>query len=105
MWTATIDDLKDYEPKPAIIPPVIEDANQVDDENEYIINSTIQFKSIYDSLEIAANGTIWKTIKDSISIETKDIIFNVDSKGNYTLQAFGYKDGVAYPSNTFDHYT
>ena len=104
VWTATIDDLKDYEPKPAIIPPVIQDAKQVDDEALYIINSTIQFKSVYDSLEIAANGTIWKTIKDSISIETKDIIFNVDSKGNYTLQAFGYKDGVSYPSNTFDLY-
>ena len=31
VWT-TIDDLKDYEPKPAIIPPVIQDAKQVDDE-------------------------------------------------------------------------
>ena len=104
VWTATLDDLKSYVPKPATIPPYITSAYQVDDEILYIINSTIIFKSIYDSLDVVANGTIWKTVKDSITVETKDVVFNVDSKGNYKIQAIGYKDGVEYLSNEVDLY-
>ena len=104
VWTATLDDLKSYVPKPATIPPYITSAYQVDDELLYIINSTIVFKSIYDSLDVVANGTIWKTVKDSITVETKDVVFNVDSKGNYKIQAIGYKDGVEYLSNEVDLY-
>ncbi len=102
LWTATIEDLKSFIPKPATLPPVIDDAYQVSNENEYIINTTINFKSAYDSLSIQANETVYITITDSINIETSDIVFNVLDKGDYTLQAFGYKDGIAYPSNEFD---
>ena len=102
IWTATIEDLKTYEPKPAILPPYITNAKQIEDEILYIINTTVQYKSVYDSLEITANGTVWKTIRDSIKVETKDEIFNVDAKGNYKIQAYGYKNGVSYASNIFE---
>ncbi len=104
VWTATIDDLKSYEPKPVTLPPFILGARQVEDETLYIINSTIQFKSLYDSLEVLANGTVWKTVKDSLIVETKDLVFNVDTKGNYKIKALGYKNGVAYESNEIDLY-
>ena len=102
LWTATIEDLKSFIPKPATLPPIIDGAYQVSDETEYIINTTINFKSVYDSLSIQANEIVYLTINESINIETKDVVFNVFDKGDYTLQAIGYKDGVAYPSNEFD---
>jgi hypothetical protein len=99
IWTATIEDLKAYEPKPTTLPPYITNAKQIEDEILYIINTSVQYKSVYDSLEITANQTVWKTIRDSIKVETKDEIFNVDAKGNYKIKVFGYKYGVPYASN------
>ena len=56
VWTATIDDLKSYEPKPAILPPFILSAYQLDSEDSYVISTNINIKSSYDSLVIKANN-------------------------------------------------
>ena len=58
LWTATIEDLKSFIPKPATLPPVIDDAYQVSNENEYIIKNTIKYKYAYDTLRIQDNQKV-----------------------------------------------
>ena len=104
LWTATLDDLMDFTPKVATVPPRINNAIQIEDEILYIIEAEIQLKSIYDSIQIVVNDKIWKSITDSISISIINTRFNVDSKGNKYIKAIGYKNGLPYPSNEFQLY-
>ena len=46
LWTATLDDLMDFTPKVATVPPRINNAIQIEDEILYIIEAEIQLKYI-----------------------------------------------------------
>ena len=102
VWTATIDDLKSYEPKPAILPPFILSAYQLDSEDSYVISTNINTKSSYDSLVIKANNVKRDVFQNVDKSDSTNFVFEVDDKGDYTIQAFGYKDGLEYPSNEYD---
>ena len=102
VWTATIDDLKSYEPKPAILPPFILSAYQLDSEDSYVISTNINIKSSYDSLVIKANNVQRDVFQNVDKSDSTNFVFEVDDKGDYTIQAFGYKDGLEHPSNEYD---
>ena len=102
VWTATIDDLKSYEPKPAILPPFILSAYQLDSEDSYVISTNINIKSSYDSLVIKANNLQRDVFQNVDKSDSTNFVFEVDDKGDYTIQAFGYKDGLEHPSNEYD---
>lgn len=99
IWTATLDDLKDFVPNPSTLPPVLLEGYQTDNKEIYEISAKINLKSIYDSLSIKANGVIRSTYFDTENTGEKDFIFGVDDKGDFEVQAIGYVNGVSYPSN------
>ena len=102
VWTATIEDLKSYEPKPATLPPFILSAYQLDSEDSYVISTNINIKSSYDSLVIKANNVQRDVFQNVDKSDSTNFVFEVDDKGDYTIQAFGYKDGLEHPSNEYD---
>ena len=102
IWTATLDDLKDFVPNPAILPPVLNSVHQVDVDDKYLLKSNVFIKSIYDSLLIKADGVVSGTFYDATEIVDKDYEFEVPEKGDYIIQAFGFKDGAEYPSNQLE---
>jgi len=102
IWTATLDDLKDFVPNPATLPPVLNSVYQVDVDDKYLLESNVFIKSIYDSLLIKADGVVRGTFYDATEIVDKDYEFEVPEKGDYIIQAFGYKDGAEYPSNQLE---
>ena len=101
IWTATLDDLKDYEPNPTTLPPVIINAFQTDNTEVYEISSDIFLRSSYDSLLIYANDIKRGSYLESLIIDTVNFVFNVDDKGDFDVQATGFKDGIAYPSEIY----
>ena len=104
VWTATIEDLKSYEPKPATLPPFILSAYQLDSEDSYVISTNINIKSSYDSLVIKANNVQRDVFQNVDKSDSTNFVFEVDDKGNYKIKAFGYKNGIAYESNEIDLY-
>ena len=102
IWTATLDDLKSFVPNPATLPPVLLDAYQMDTDESYRISTKVSLKSVYDSLQINANGVLRSTYYDANEVKEKDYEFDVDDKGDYSIQGFAYKDGVQYPSNILE---
>ena len=102
IWTATLDDLKDFVPNPVTLPPVLNSVHQVDVDDKYFLKSNVFIKSIYDSLLIKADGVVRGIFYDATEIVDKDYEFEVPEKGDYIIQAFGYKDGAEYPSNQLE---
>ena len=102
VWTATIEELKNYIPKPVALPPSIFSAYQVASEDSYKIAANLNIKSNYDSLVINANNVERISVLNISKSDSSNFEFFVDDKGDYTLKAFGYKDGVSYPSNEFE---
>ena len=102
VWTATIEELKNYIPKPVALPPFIFSAYQVASEDSYKIAANLNIKSNYDSLVIYANNVERISVLNLTKSDSSNFEFSVDDKGDYTLKAFGYKDGVSYPSNEFE---
>jgi len=102
VWTATIEELKNYIPKPVALPPFIFSAYQVASEDSYKITANLNIKSNYDSLVIYANNVERISVLNLTKSDSSNFEFSVDDKGDYTLKAFGYKDGVSYPSNEFE---
>ena len=102
VWTATIEELKNYIPKPVALPPFIFSAYQVASEDSYKIAANLNIKSNYDSLVINANNVERIVVLNLSKSDSSNFEFSVDDKGDYTLKAFGYKDGVSYPSNEFE---
>ena len=97
-----MDDLKSFVPNPATLPPVLLDAYQMDTDESYRILTKVSLKSVYDSLQINANGVLRSTYYDANEVKEKDYEFDVDDKGDYSIQGFAYKDGVQYPSNILE---
>ena len=102
VWTAYIDELKDYLPNPATLPPLLNNVYQLDVDDKYAVVSKIFLKSVYDSLQIKSDGTLVGTYYDANEVVEKTYEFDVPDQGNYTIQAFGFKDGVEYPSNQLE---
>jgi hypothetical protein len=102
IWTATLDDLKTFVPKPTTLAPNLLEGNQTDNDEKYEIIAKVELRSIYDSLEIKANSVLRSTYYDTDSVVIKEYTFEVDDKGDFSLQAFAYKDGVMYPSNIIE---
>ena len=102
VWTATLDDLKSFVPNPATLPPVLLEAFQMDTDESYRISTTVSLKSIYDSIQINANDVLRATFFNTDSVINRTYEYDVDDKGDYTIQGFAYKNGVMYPSNTLD---
>ena len=65
IWTATLDDLKDFVPNPTTIPPVMLEGYQTDNKDIYEISAKVDLKSAYDSLSIKANGVFRATYFDT----------------------------------------
>ncbi len=99
IWTATLDDLKDFVPNPTALPPVILEGYQTDNDEIYQISTKIDLTSVYDSMLINANGVLRGTFFDTDVVEVKDYLFEVDDKGDFEVQAIAYVNGVSYPSN------
>ena len=102
IWTATLEDLKTFVPKPTTLPPTLLEGFQTDNNEKYEIKAKVDLRSIYDSLEINANSVLRSTYYDTDSIVEREYTFEVDDKGDFSLQAFAYKDGVMYPSNILE---
>tara|TARA_B110000003_G_scaffold40164_2_gene37044 strand:+ start:12665 stop:16888 length:4224 start_codon:yes stop_codon:yes gene_type:complete len=102
IWTATLDDLKTFVPKPTTLAPNLLEGNQTDNDEKYEIMAKVELRSLYDSLEIKANSVLRSTYYDTDSVVIKEYTFEVDDKGDFSLQAFAYKDGVMYPSNIIE---
>ena len=102
IWTATLDDLKDFVPNPTTIPPVMLEGYQTDNKDIYEISAKVDLKSAYDSLSIKANGVFRATYFDTENPGERDYIFEVDDKGDFEVQAIGYANGVSYPSNVIN---
>ena len=102
IWTATLDDLKDFVPNPTTIPPVMLDGYQTDNKDIYEISAKVDLKSAYDSLSIKANGVFRATYFDTENPGERDYLFEVDDKGDFEVQAIGYANGVSYPSNVIN---
>lgn len=102
IWTATLDDLKDFVPNPSTLPPVLVEGYQTDNKESYEISAKVDLKSTYDSLSIKANGVFRATYYDTDNTGEKDYIFGVDDKGDFDVQAVGYENGVSYPSNVIN---
>ena len=102
IWTATLDDLKTFIPKPTTLAPNLLEGNQTDNDEKYEIIAKVELRSLYDSLEIKANSVLRSTYYDTDSVVIKEYTFEVDDKGDFSLQAFAYKDGVMYPSNIIE---
>ena len=45
IWTATLDDLKDFVPNPVTLPPVLNSVYQVDVDDKYLLTSNVFIKS------------------------------------------------------------
>jgi len=102
IWTATLDDLKTFVPNPTTLAPNLLEGNQTDNDEKYEIMAKVELRSLYDSLEIKANSVLRSTYYDTDSVVIKEYTFEVDDKGDFSLQAFAYKDGVMYPSNIIE---
>ena len=102
IWTATLDDLKDFIPNPTTIPPVLIEGYQTDNKDIYEISSKVDLKSPYDSLSMKANNVFRATYYDTQTTGEADYIFEVDDEGDFEVQAIGYANGVAYPSNVIN---
>ena len=102
IWTATLDDLKTFVPKPTTLAPNLLEGNQTDNDEKYEIMAKVELRSLYDSLEINANSVLRSTYYDTDSVVIKEYTFEVDDKGDFSLQAFAYKDGIMYPSNIIE---
>ena len=101
-WKTLIDDLKSFVPNPATLPPVLLEAFQMDTDESYRISTTVSIKSVYDSIQINANDILRGTFYNTDSVLNRTYEYDVDDKGDYTIQGFAYKDGIQYPSNTLD---
>ena len=102
IWTATLDDLKNFVPKPVTLPPTILEASQSDREDAYEINLKVDLTSVYDSLEIYANDVNKGTFFDTDPVGERDYMIGVDDFGDYELKAVGYENGLQYPSKVFE---
>ena len=102
IWTATLDDLKNFVPKPVTLPPTILAATQSDREDAYEINLKVDLTSVYDSLEIYANDVKRGTFFDTDPVGERDYMIGVDDFGDYTLKAVGFRNGLQYPSKVFE---
>ena len=102
IWTATLDDLKTFVPKPTTLAPNLLEGNQTDNDEKYEIMAKVELRSLYDSLEINANSVLRSTYYNTDSVVIKEYTFEVDDKGDFSLQAFAYKDGIMYPSNIIE---
>ncbi len=102
IWTATLDDLKSFVPKPVTLPPTILEASQSDREDAYEINLKVDLTSVYDSLEIYANDVNKGTFFDTDPVGERDYMIGVDDFGDYDLKAVGYENGLQYPSKVFE---
>ena len=74
----------------------------MDTDESYRISTTVSIKSVYDSIQINANDVLRGTFYNTDSVLNRTYEYDVDDKGDYTIQGFAYKDGVQYPSNTLD---
>ncbi len=101
IWTATLEDLKDFVPNPATLPPVILHASQSSREDAYEIDIKINLTSPYDSIDIFANGTQRGRFFDTESAGERDYLIGVDDFGDFELQAIGYENGLQFPSKIY----
>ena len=102
IWTATLEDLKNFVPKPTILPPVIVQAAQSEREDAYEINIKVELMSAYDSLDIIANGNQSGRFYDTDDIGERDYMIGVNDFGDFELQAIGYENGVQYQSAIYN---
>jgi photosystem II stability/assembly factor-like uncharacterized protein len=100
IWTADIAELIGFTaPVVALLPTIDKIGSSI---TELAINLTYNLRSAYDSTDIVINDVIVIDLPSNNAPLVGDVSYGVAQTGSYKTQVIGYKDGVVYPSPSFD---
>ncbi len=100
VWTATIPALTSFVPKTVILQPELVSYNQPG--SEFKVDIRIKLKSVFDSIQFKTDNTLLHTFYDADTLGMDTINVTFSAAGTYPVIATGYKNGIAYSSNTMN---